>query len=746
MNNDLLFLILAIVVLIVFGVIVGYWFYTSSKDYVVNNSIKGFYQEASLNQRCSVSKNENETLMLPQYYEPQGCGFKQKCIITSSDDIYGYCKADIGGICYNVYDCAPPDGNTGIFCNGGICSYGTTGIGGVLFSSCGAPSTIGNSFCDSQLGLICNQGTCLYIDGQACIADDQCNGKKCILGNNGATGICTSQIPAASYCDVNYCQTGFGCDFINGNNGYCQPFVKTTNGATGVLINTGEKGALCSIPLYSTPTNLPCNGGLVCNFDPMTMNSFSYPGLTGYGICQEPLIQVGENCSTSGSACIPPAVCSTYNATIPYCQAPRDNNNTGFSNINYCGYGSTTQCGVGYSCVNDYCMPNSENSLCGGSGVCLNSLTCGNNKLGIFTPIRSGGTGVPSFGSWQYIDLPSSEITLPSSESFISSYQFMDIDNGEPVIKTKVIYLPSSSQIVVGSTYFWYLDLINNNGVIINNGWSQITISNYTFGYLGEQIELQGIKFTPSGNISINVLFIIPNYSHVYVYNFNPSTFSGSSIDLSSGNITNGIATSPTEYPIIDWDVDDRFNLQSGNVSGALLVNGLTGTNSSTVYYGSLNNIILTGITNNYTYMNSSSDKLATFVRYIYNYKSSSNGNFIFNGTTGVNNSYNLIIPNVSTSQNILLPVDEEFFNGVGLFPTYLNNINDLEFYYLSNRGFRYYNAVSNNSSTSYNSEDVPIQGYTPNFDITSIQSSTRNTLTYGNIDRSLYSLITLCS
>jgi flagellar basal body-associated protein FliL len=70
MNNDLLFLILAIVVLIVFGVIVGYWFYTSSKDYVVNNDVQ--HPIKTLNRKSqpkldkiepeSINNNLNQTL------------------------------------------------------------------------------------------------------------------------------------------------------------------------------------------------------------------------------------------------------------------------------------------------------------------------------------------------------------------------------------------------------------------------------------------------------------------------------------------------------------------------------------------------------------------------------------------------------------------------------------------------------------------------------------------------------------
>lgn len=740
MNNDLLFLFICILVLIIFGLIVGYWFYINSKDYTVNDTIKGFYQEAGLNQRCSVSKNENETLLLPQYYEPQSCGYNMKCVLNSDNDIYGYCKSDIGGVCYSVYDCIPSEGTTGIACIGGICAYGNTGFNGVLYSNCGYSTSIGNSQCDLQLGLTCVSGTCLYLDGQFCYTDSQCSGKKCDI-RSGLTGVCISQIPPTQYCDINFCQNGFGCDFINGNSGYCQPISK--NGNTGTVIKTGDKGALCSIPLYPTSTTLECNNGLICSFDPVTMTSDAFPGITGYGLCQVPLLQASEICSTSGSACAPPNVCSSYNSTFSYCQAPLDNN--GFSNINYCGYGSTTQCRDGYSCVSDFCLPNSNKSLCGGSGVCINGLSCSSNKLGIFTPIRSGGTGVSNFGSWQYIDLPSDEDTIPNDSSFISSYQFMSIEDGEPVLNTRLIYLPVPSIIVINSSYFWYLTLTNKNNTITYN-WRKITITDFYFENSGYGGEIYGIKFTPSGNISINTLIgdgISPNLACVYIYNFNPVTFSSNNIDLSFSSLLS-IATNGLPVIINDWDIDDKFNLQNGKTSASILINE---NNVSYIYYGSLDTSTTTTLTNTYTYTNSSSNKLSTFVRYVYDYKNVSNGSFIFNGSAGVNGEYNLIIPNMETSTNTLLPIDEEFFNGVGMTSTYLNTLTDMEFYYISNRGFKYYNAVYNNSnSETYNTEDVPIQGYVPDFDINTSNSFTANTLTYGTIDRSMYALISLCS
>ena len=173
MNKDGLFIFFTILVLIVFVAIAYYWLKTGSKEYNIDDTIKGLYKNAGLNQKCSTTSSENVdgvTILLPQYYEPQTCGYNLECVLGSTGDIYGYCKSKVGGQCFSVYDCAP-DTNNDIYCTGGICTIGPKGV---LGSACGSSGTIGGGvICNAALGLTGVKGVCLLEDGYNCNYDYQ---------------------------------------------------------------------------------------------------------------------------------------------------------------------------------------------------------------------------------------------------------------------------------------------------------------------------------------------------------------------------------------------------------------------------------------------------------------------------------------------------------------------------------------------------------------------------------------------
>jgi len=747
MSNDILFLSLCLMILIIFVVIVFYWFSTSSKGFTVDDTIKGFYDNAGLNQKCMTGTVQTEYTLLSQYYEPQTCGYNLICVKPSDDSVYGYCKSKIGGICNTVYDCAP-DGNNDIYCNGGFCSNTKSGL---LFANCSGSTAIGND-CETSLGLECSSNQCLKSNGTLCTNNNQCLSGKCAsVDDKGATGICISPIPATYLCNTDYCASGFGCDFVNITTGYCQPKFKS------VVVETGTKGALCSIPGYSEGnpgftgnTGLYCNTGLICNFDASNFSNSSYPGLTGFGLCDTPLLNISDTCSSVGGACFPPAVC--YNGI---CEAPLEGG-TGQQNINYCGYGSTKICGNGYICVNDYCQPGSTGALCGNSGICQFG-TCSNNRIGIFTPNTSGVTGNGSFGNWVYYSLPSAETTPLTNQSQISTYQEMDIDvNDNPRTKTKIIYYPEIMQ-YDGTTifppqitvYFWYAEIIIGDDNNITNlvNWTKIPF--IPLDIPGIFPYVKGIKFTSSGNIT--VVFGDNIVDAICVY------------DISSLNINTGFTFYP--FPssniifnnpnrlIIDWDIDDKYNVVGGISSVVALTSELGSTGLNEFYYGLTNAGDNNGLTGT-TYQNNSNTQVASWVKYQYNYTDTPDSkNFIFGGTPVSNTEYSLILPNVNGGTTI--PLSENTFSGGAMFPTYTNGVDNFELYYISDRGFRYVNATFNNAvNKTYNNLDIAIEGYIPTFDKSIETNAIDNTYpintvrsaAYGNIDRRLFALVSTCS
>jgi hypothetical protein len=731
MNKDGIFIFFTLLVLAVFIGITYYWLKTGSKEYNIDDTIKGLYKNSGLNQRCSATNTQTDngvTILLPQYFEPQTCGYNLECIYGDSGAAYGYCKSVIGGQCFSVYDCAPS--NTGdIFCTGGVCTKGNTGV---LFSSCGSSGTIGGgTICDAAAGLTCTNTICLLLDGYPCTNSNQCSGGACVGStgfplNNGITGVCISRQPPAGVCTVDYCQTGFGC-YISNDEGYCQPLDKTGP------IPTGSRGAFCNIPLYSSNNNLTCDDGLICNFDASIMAPSVYPSLVGYGLCDLPVYPAASTCSSVSGACIPPNVCYAGE-----CLAPKEGS-TGDSNINWCGYGSTTVCGNGYECDStNYCRPSIADSLCGvtGSGICINGLNCSSNKLGIFTPIKTGNTGagvLSNFGTWNYMDLPSGETGVPSDASCITSYQYTTIESNQPVTYTTIAYLPKSFTPNTETAYFWFIRIkINeeNNDVTIINDWNKVDFTNTNTTTL-----IDGIKFTNSGNISLrlNNLPAPSDRSLIYYYNFDPQSFNSSSFDTSI--FIYAIDTGLNVLHAVDWDIDDKFNLVGGAPSVAMLtVSGSV----TTIYYGTVSGLNNT-LGNTVSQTNNSATQTGTFVKYIYNYNNTPNiQNFIFNGTSVGDDLYKLYIP----VNSLTVEMDEPTCYGIATYFTYINNIENMEMYYISDKGFRYFNTSFKNSVNNYSSIDVGIQGYAPTY----TTNNGIHSFSYGILDRRMFSLTTNCA
>jgi hypothetical protein len=125
---------------------------------------------------------------------------------------------------------------------------------------------------------------------------------------------------------------------------------------------------------------------------------------------------------------------------------------------------------------------------------------------------------------------------------------------------------------------------------------------------------------------------------------------------------------------------------------------------------------------------------------YIYNYNNTPNiQNFIFNGTDVGNNLYKIYTP--TNNHTLSIQMNEPTCSGMASFATYLNNIENMEMYYISNKGFRYFNSSYKNSVGNYTSIDVGIQGYAPDYTLNNVVHS----FSYGNLDRRMYSLTTNC-
>jgi hypothetical protein len=700
-------LLLCIVIILIFVAVIIYWFIRNSKDVIIDDTVKGFYSYAQLGQLCSVgSSTQSQTILLPSFFEAQPCDTGLACIPSSTNPDYGYCKSILNNPCGNVYDCAPQPyfGATGtIYCIGGYCNNST--FGG-LYASCG---TTGLGVICDPTNLTCSSGNCLYTAGNTCDPQfNQCaKGLYCDAGQK----ICINPIKGGESCDGPYCEAGFVCN----SQGTCQPKNRINS-----TINNGEIGSFCNIP-YVGGTGLECKNGLICTFNPAINAPYGHTGSTGFGICEIPSISSGNICGIN-NACIPPNVC--YNEA---CQAPF---NMGIEDINYCGPGSSSICGSGFECNNaNYACEPKVGNLCsttyGSTGLCIDSV-CSGNKLGIFTINRTGQTGLAHLGNWQYIDLPSSETTPPSNQSYLSTYQSMSINiSGDPITTTRVIYFP---YYMSNTGYYWYSELESGATGAFNQSvaWTQIIIANMNTYFI------QGVKFTTGGNITILYSNVgdASYASYVNVYNFSASP----TIDFATP--TKGPLYFNT-YNISIWDIDDTYNF---GIAG--LVTNIPSPNS--VLYAPLPNSGSATITTGFLTSNNTN-----WVKYLINPNIAPTHENVILGTNALGTAFIEGNPSINNLQTITL--QEPHTNGAGFFTTFSNNASKMELYYASDRSFRYVNNVINFNGTQSNI-DIAFEGYVPEYNLSTntpplpVQAVSQvNTLFMGNIDSRLFAVVSVC-
>lgn len=728
--SDGVILIICLVIIVIFVGVIVYWLIRNSKPYTINDSVKGLYAYAQLGQLCATgitgTSVGDDSLFLPGYFQPQNCDTGLACIPINNNSEYGYCKAKLNNYCTNVYDCAPPSfaggSGTSIFCSGGLCTQTPLGV---LFSSCGATGGTGGTGpigleCDTiDLNLICSNGTCLGNLGFGCTSQNECaSGLFCDTTANQ----CIAPIPPTGLCNGDYCTTGFGC-----TGGVCEPLFPITGTNQFFAPQPGEIKSFCN-PGTSAVSPFACNNNLICNIDTYLNAPTSSPGvtgifsgITGFGLCAPTLLPAGSVCSSVGNACIPPLVC--YDGT---CRAPVVG---GVPDINYCGPNSTGLCDLTgiYTCVNDGCQPNISGLCNGGTGYC-NTGSCTGNKLGIFTLDRSGVTGTPNIGTWQYLDLPAGE-TGPSNRSTLSTFQNMEIDiSGNPITKTKCIYYP---YYMASSPYFWLAEFESGatGYFTVSNNWTKYFITN-----TGGIYTIDGVKFTHGGNVSIKYYLTTDAMAQSYVNVYNG--YISGNLDFTTqarGPMQFTITATPRN--VLDWDVDDVYNQA---------VVGLNfGANTATAIFDSLP--VSPGpvnITSNWGVTGATG---ATWCKYYIDQGGGSPGLFM----VGIDNTIQGPVFGSITLQ-------EPQSTGAGFFTTFSNYYAKFELYYTSDRSYRYVNSIT----TSYippvqTTEDLPIEGYTPDF----AQSSTATpnpapgftninyiaTMSMGNIDARLFSLVTIC-
>ena len=729
--SDGVILIICLVILVIFVGIIVYWLIRNSKPYTINDSVKGLYDYAQLGQLCATgitgTSVGDDSLFLPGYFQPQNCDTGLACIPISNNSEYGYCKAKLNNYCTNVYDCAPPSyaGGSGasIFCSGGLCTQTPLGV---LFSSCiGTTGTTGpiGLQCDTvDLNLICSNGICLGNLGFGCTSQNECaSGLFCDTTANQ----CIAPIQPTGVCNGDYCVSGFGC-----TGGVCEPLFPITGTNQFFAPQPGEVKSFCN-PGTSAVSPFACNSNLICNIDTYLNAPTSSPGvtgvftgITGFGLCSEILLPAGSICSSVGNGCIPPLVC--YDGV---CRAPVVG---GAPDINYCGPSSTGICDLTglYTCVSDRCQPNIS-GLCNGSTGFCNTGSCSGNKLGIFTLDRSGVTGTPNIGTWQYLDLPAGE-TGPSNQSTISVFQNMEIDiSGNPITRTKCIYYP---YYMVNNPYFWLAEFESGaTGLFtVSNNWTQYYIVNTGSTYL-----VEGVKYTHGGNVTVkySANSDVNHLSDVLIYN----GYTSGNIDFATPSLGPiEFTISSLQQRVIDWDVDDVYN--KSIVGLYYNDSGPTGT----AIYGVLPTTSgLVNITGNWS--PSSLTTAATWCKYYID----QGGGYDLSFMVGVDNT--IQSPNFVNT----ITLSEPQSTGAGFFTTYSNYYAKLELYYASDRSFRYVNSITKSISPFVQStEDLPIEGYTPDF----VQSSQScplptpsvninyvSTMSMGNIDAKFFSLVTIC-
>lgn len=326
MDNDILFISLCVIVILIFVGVFIFWSKASSTAPVIPSlettagqkqsnkkqiqNLAGVYAPAKLNERCAVGTVQNISLsvLLPGYYLPQKCDTGYECIKLADSDPYGYCKAMMGTSCNTVYDCAPPPiGITGIYCNN-VCSdheYGS------LLEQCGGNT--GYFSCDTTQNLVCNivpvqpSGICFDRFEFPCQTNQDCPEGTCVKNPNTVD-------PNDKYCvcpglnnpvNTKVCMHLDGMPCMQNQECYGGICFKSDIGLTGVCKTLFFPGKECEIDIGN---NQGCLNGYACGFS--GSEEFS-----PYGICQ-PKVLVG----TGPNAVQLPAVtdqiyslCTSYN-------------------------------------------------------------------------------------------------------------------------------------------------------------------------------------------------------------------------------------------------------------------------------------------------------------------------------------------------------------------------------------------------------------------------------------------------
>lgn len=550
-NSSFLYGILAVIVLLIFLLILYFLGRENSQPATITDKVTGFYSAAPINNRCSIAPITDPTTLLPSFNLPSNCDENYTCVQNGTpDNPFGYCKVPItenlglktNYICNTVFDCAPSTiSGEIVYCNG-TCQVTT-----LTDWNSKSPNTYGGlySFCDFNTpcnnGLICSNvlnnfstsyGECLIKDGGSllcnngneqgcCTSDEQCLGGKCDFNRGtGDYGLCISRAAPAEFCDINYCQSGFGCDFSQSQSfkNLCQPLIGSTNSLTTVPVEYGKLNSFCRIGTVSGSGDyMSCDSGFICNFD-ISINGTKnyppslYPTLLGIGQCVANNVSVNESCSAT-TGCEAPLVCNNGICEAPNYLLSGGPPYTLVEDINYCGpeyissstnypvNGSSGNCLNGYTCVNtsmtgllsdsDFCVAVGETPTA--IGLC-NRSNDPTQKYGNFCGNTGGGTGCTGryigvflqgngyLGVWRFIELPNQTgVNQVNANSKISVYQTVSTSNNIDYPVTKIIFFPN---VIVGDNFFFYTEFstynIDPNGA--NNlkyspDWFKINVS-----------------------------------------------------------------------------------------------------------------------------------------------------------------------------------------------------------------------------------------------------------------------------
>jgi hypothetical protein len=624
---------LALIVILVTCVLAFVWAKTSAKPVTVDDSLTGYYSPVPVNGRSTTNQSLQTTTLLPTFDTPGICDPDSICVSNGDpDDPFCYCKKIIGAPCNLVFECAPStDPTKQVYCNN-VCSETENGN---LFATCSYDEDLAcgaNLSCSNTIDLKSVVGECLLVDNQVCTFDEQCYGGKCDIQGNATSGICISRILAGYDCDIDYCKTGFGCDFtVTPIYRHCQPLITRdpkTNTAS-IPAQYGKAGSLCKI----LPKNLlgnvyECDTGLTCNVDhttggptiyPITL----YPELEGFGICQVSTSALNNICNAS-IACIRPSVCGVVDANgDTACTEPNYLLNTGsipiqIPNINFCGgtsndiltNGSSGFCNEGYECLenpsidvypnnttyNRFCLPK-NNHFCTNDPLtqgkyCVNSSgtavtgSCTGKKIGVFL---TTGNKDSYLGKWVSVDLPDQSIVINQVilSSKISIFEYMPLPSSPnpayPMVR--IIFYPNHG-VYPSAPFFFYTEFstyefLNENYI---PSWSKIFIQASPGAVT--LIQVLDIKFTQSGNFGMFITEergffnpFIPNtdqtggtnieqYNRIYVADF--------LTDFNLSGLT--LTYTPSNYGPFFANGTDLLSYNPSNIGQMAINNGYTFT------------------------------------------------------------------------------------------------------------------------------------------------------------------------